>query len=206
MKKSNMTLGNLDSFFQKIGQLTKLQRLLISVGTAIVIIAVFGYLQFLPKFDRMDELNGEIKTSQQKLKQVQKKAQRYKALKKRYDEAQAQFKIVSRALPEKEEIPSLLTGISQAGKDSGLKFLLFEPQSEKVKDFYAEIPIKMELSGGYHDLGLFFDKLARLSRVVNVENFSITAESRNPGGELKISCTAVTYKFIEQKKKPANKK
>lgn len=201
-----MTLGNLDSFFQKIGQLTKLQRLLISVGTAIVIIAVFGYLQFLPKFDRMDELNGEIKTSQQKLKQVQKKAQRYKALKKRYDEAQAQFKIVSRALPEKEEIPSLLTGISQAGKDSGLKFLLFEPQSEKVKDFYAEIPIKMELSGGYHDLGLFFDKLARLSRVVNVENFSITAESRNPGGELKISCTAVTYKFIEQKKKPANKK
>ncbi len=201
-----MTLGNLDPFFQKIGQLTKLQRLLISVGTAIVIIAVFGYLQFLPKLDRIDELKGEIQTSQQKLKKVQKKAQRYKALKKRFDEAQAQFKIASRALPEKEEIPSLLTGISQAGKDSGLKFLLFEPQSEKVKDFYAEIPIKMELSGGYHDLGLFFDKLARLSRVVNVEDFSITAESRNPGGELKISCTAVTYKFIEQKEKPANKK
>ncbi|MCF8024231.1 MAG: type 4a pilus biogenesis protein PilO [Desulfobacteraceae bacterium] len=202
MKNTNMSLQSTDAFFQKIGQLTKLQRILISVGAAVVVIAIFGYFLYLPKLDRMAELRDEIETSQQKLERTKAKANAYDAVKKRYDDAREQFELVARALPDKEEIPSLLTGISQAGKASGLKFLLFEPQSESQKDFYSEIPVKMELTGGYHDLGVFFDRLARLSRIVNVKDFSIARSDNSPGG-LGIACTAVTYKFIEQ---PDNKK
>ncbi|MFW5908829.1 MAG: type 4a pilus biogenesis protein PilO [Desulfosalsimonas sp.] len=198
MKNMNMSLQSIDPFFQKIGQLTKLQRILISLGAAIVVIAVFMWFLYLPELNRISDLRDRIETAQQRLTVVKRKANAYDAVKKEYDEARAQFETVARALPEKEEIPSLLTGISQAGKASGLNFLLFQPQSESKKDFYGEIPVKMELAGGYHDVGVFFDKLARLSRVVNVKDFSIAQDSGNSPARLKIACTAVTYKFIEQ--------
>ncbi|MCF8110219.1 MAG: type 4a pilus biogenesis protein PilO [Desulfobacteraceae bacterium] len=198
MKNINISLQGIEPFFQKIGQLTKLQRILISIGAAVVVIVVFGWLFYLPELNRISDLREQIETAQQKLAVVKSKANAYDAVKKEYDEARAQFEIVARALPEKEEIPSLLTGISQAGKASGLNFLLFQPQSEAKKSFYAEIPVKMELAGSYHDLGVFFDRLARLSRIVNVKDFSIAQDSGNSPSRLKISCTAVTYKFIEQ--------
>lgn len=192
-----MSLQSIEPFFQKIGQLTKLQRILISIGAAVVVIAVFVYFLYMPEFDRIGNLRDQIKTAQQKLERTKRKADAYDAVKKEYDEARAQFEIVARALPEKEEIPSLLTGISQAGKASGLNFLLFQPQGETKKEFYGELLVKMELEGGYHDLGVFFDRLARLSRIVNVKDFSIQ-ESGNSPARLKIACTAVTYRFIEQ--------
>jgi type IV pilus assembly protein PilO len=110
-------------------------------------------------------------------------------------EAEVQFKIAMRALPEKEEIPSLLTSISKSGQDVGLEFLLFEPKSEVKKDFYAEIPVAMNVIGGYHDLAIFFDKVARLSRIVNIVNIDM-ARSKE-GSNWNTTCTAVTYKFIE---------
>ncbi|MFW5908526.1 MAG: type 4a pilus biogenesis protein PilO [Desulfosalsimonas sp.] len=198
MKNISISLQSIDPFFQKIGQLTKLQRGLICIGAALVVIAGFAYFLYLPEFDRIGDLRDQIKAAQEKLELTKRKADAYDAVKKEYDEARAQFEIVARALPEKEEIPSLLTGISQAGKASGLKFLLFQPQGETKKEFYGELPVTMELEGGYHDLGVFFDRLARLSRIVNVRNFSVTQQSGNPGRELKIACTALTYRFIEQ--------
>lgn len=110
-------------------------------------------------------------------------------------EAEAQFKIAMRALPEKEEIPSLLTNVSKSGQDVGLEFLLFEPKPETKKEFYAEIPVAMNIRGDYHNLAVFFDKVARLSRIVNINNITI-----NRGKEIRdlsASCTAVTYKFVE---------
>ena len=76
------------------------------------------------------------------------------------EEAEVQFKTAMKALPEKEEIPSLLTSISRSGQDVGLEFLLFEPKNEVRKEFYAEIPVAMHVIGGYHDLAIFFDKVA----------------------------------------------
>ena len=116
-----------------------------------------------------------------------------------------QFKSAMKALPEKEEIPSLLTSISRSGQDVGLEFLEFTPKAEVRKEFYAEIPVSIKVQGGYHDLAIFFDKVARLSRIVNIKNISM---GRGKGGqELNTSCTAVTYKFIEPApKKPGKKK
>ena len=206
MKNISLSMESLEPFFRRISQLTKLQRILICIGTAVVILGIFGYFLYMPKFDAMSDLREEIKQAESKLERTKAKARTYAAVKKEFEEAQAQFRIVARALPDKEEIPSLLTGISQAGKASGLKFVLFQPQDEATKDFYAEIPVKMELTGQYHDLGVFFDKLARLSRIVNVRDFTISGGSEGSGKNLKIACTAVTYKFIESSENQKSKK
>jgi len=102
--------------------------------------------------------------------------------------------VVARALPLTDEVPSLLRDISQSGKDSGLTFLLFKPEAEKKQNFYAELPIRMDLTGTYHDLGSFFDELARMPRIVNVKTFDMKGKG---GAWLSISCRAETYKFIE---------
>jgi type IV pilus assembly protein PilO len=118
-------------------------------------------------------------------------------------EAELQFKTAMRALPEKEEIPSLLTSISRSGQDVGLEFLSFEPKSEVRKEFYAEIPVAMQVKGGYHDLAIFFDKVARLSRIVNIKNIEMGRAKDST--DLNTKCTAVTYKFVEPAP-PKNKK
>ncbi len=198
MKKKRTSREGLEPLFRKISELTKLQRILICAAVVVLLLALFGFFSYLPKYERMDKLKADIKTSEQKLAETKRKAAQYEAVKEEHDKARAGFEIAARALPDKEEIPSLLTGISQAGKASGLSFILFQPQSDVIKDFYAEIPVKMELSGGYHDLGSFYDRIARLSRIVNVNDFSVKGDSGDSGNPLRINCTAVTYKFIDQ--------
>jgi type IV pilus assembly protein PilO len=77
----------------------------------------------------------------------------------------------------------------------GLEFLLFEPKPEIRKEFYAEIPVAINVKGGYHDMAMFFDRVARLSRIVNVKNITMGREKE--GEDLNTVCTAVTYKFVE---------
>lgn len=208
MKKLNLSWDTVEPVIQRIADLTKIQRILISVAAVIVIVALFVWLLYLPKFERMGELEKNIKQYEEKVEKTKKNAREYETYKKKMEEAKVQFTVVARALPSSDEVPSLLTGISQAGKEAGLKFLLFQPQREKKEDFYAEIPIRMELSGSYHDLGMFYDKLAGLSRIVNVKNFNVNAPSSKQGAasNLKIRCTAVTYKFITPSEKEKNGK
>lgn len=123
-------------------------------------------------------------------------------------EAEAQFNMAMKKLPETKEIPSLLTAISDSGQQVGLEFLLFEPKKEKKKEFYAEIPVAMSLRGDYHNLAIFFDQVARLNRIVNITNIQMTrAKGKGKAaGELLAKCTAVTYKFLDEPPKKKKKK
>jgi type IV pilus assembly protein PilO len=184
-----------DSFFAKIEQLSKVQRILIFSGVFIAIIAIFVFLLYKPKLAQISKLKNQLKTLEQKLVVAKKNAADLKEFQKKMQEAELQFKTAMRQLPEKEEIPSLLTSISRSGQDVGLEFLLFEPKPEVRKEFYAEIPVAMQVKGGYHDLAIFFDKVARLSRIVNIRNIKMGRAKDSM--DLNTSCTAVTYKFVE---------
>ncbi len=199
MKKPELpfSLDSIEPLIQKIGELTKIQRLLIFSGSLALVIALMVWALYIPKLNKISTLEKQIKKTREELVLSKKNARQYPLLKKKVKEAEIRFQKLTEALPNSREIPSLLTGISNAGKEAGLKFLLFVPQKEKIKEFYAEIPIKMELSGGYHDLGVFYDKLAReLKRIVTVKDFSIV---NSPTGSraLKITCTAETYRFLD---------
>jgi len=186
----------------KIGKLSKLYRILISVGVILVFAGPLIYFSYLPKIKKIDQLSKEYADLDHKLTGLRAKVRRLAALQKKVKEAEIEFKIVMRALPEKQEIPNLLASISRSGQDAGLEFLLFQPTTENHKDFYAEIPVAIQVTGNYHNVALFFDKVARLSRIVNIDKIDLTAQKGKVAGKgltLQTSCTAVTYRFIEPK-------
>ena len=85
-----------------------------------------------------------------------------------------------------------------AGRDAGLDFLLFQPKPETAMEFYAEIPVDITVSGTYHQVAVFFDKVSNLPRIVNIRNIKMApAGQKESGGILTTACQAVTYKFIE---------
>ncbi len=185
----------------KIGKLSKLYRLLISLGIIVLFAGPIVYFSYLPKMEKIDKLTEEYKGFEQKLARFTAKARRLRAIQQQYEDAENEFKIVMKALPEKKEIPNLLASISSSGQESGLEFALFEPKPENNKDFYAEIPVAVKVSGSYHNVASFFDKVSRLPRIVNIDNISITAQkqTKKEGLSLSTSCTAITYRFIEKK-------
>ena len=91
----------------------------------------------------------------------------------------------------------MLESISRAGKEAGLEFTLFKPEQESIKDFYSEIPITINLNGHFHNIAVFFDKLSRLSRIVNIKDFKLDLKEKDEKSLLFVACTAVTYKFLE---------
>ena len=199
MNATQGTVTGVDAFFAKIEKLSKVQRILIFAGVFIAIIAVFVFVLYKPKWAEIEKLDRQLTGLEKKLVIAKRNAANLEKFQKQMMEAEVQFKTAMRALPEREEIPSLLTSISRSGQDVGLEFLLFEPKSEIRKEFYAEIPVAMNVKGGYHDLAKFFDKVARLSRIVNIRNISMSRAGKTL--DLNTSCTAVTYKFVEPEPK-----
>jgi type IV pilus assembly protein PilO len=193
--KANQSPQGMDSFVSKIEKLSKIQRILIFTSVFALIIAIFVFVLYKPKLEEIRSLGKELDTLEKKLVVAKKNAEDLETFQRQMKEAEFQFKTAMRQLPEKEEIPSLLTSISRSGQDVGLEFMLFEPKAEVRKEFYAEIPVAMQIKGGYHDLAMFFDKVARLSRIVNIRNISMGRAKDSQ--DLNASCTAVTYKFVE---------
>jgi type IV pilus assembly protein PilO len=185
----------LDKIVEALNKLTAIHRIMIFCGIFILLGGGFYYFAYAPKLTQISRLESRCSQLKKQLSTAKKKARNLKKYQEEMKEAQAQFNAAMEALPDRKEIPSLLTAVSQAGRDAGLDFLLFEPGAERNKQFYAEIPVQIEVTGSYHQTATFFDKVSRLSRVVNIDHIHI-----NPGknaSQLKTSCVAVTYRFIE---------
>ena len=128
----------------------------------------------------------------------QRKAANYDAYKAQLAQMQQSFGTMLRQLPGKTEIPSLIVDISQSGLAAGLQEKLFQPQSEIPKDFYAEKPIKIRLSGGYHEIANFVSGIAALPRIVTLHNINITPEDKDVYDKLTMEVTAQTYRYLDE--------
>jgi type IV pilus assembly protein PilO len=186
----------------KISKLTKLYKILLCLGLFILLVGPFVYFSFLPKITKINALKKEHTTLETRLAKAKAKANQLKDYQAKLKDAEMEFKIVMKKLPEKKEIPALLSSVSRSGRDAGLEFLLFQPKPEQNKDFYAEIPVSIKVTGNYHNVALFFDKVARLSRIVNIDNINMTSTKGDM--DLITSCTAVTYRFVEPKPEKAS--
>jgi type IV pilus assembly protein PilO len=106
-------------------------------------------------------------------------------------------------LPNEKEIPEMLKSISRIGKESNLEFTLFRPKTEESQQFYAKVPIELVVLGSYHNIGIFFDKMSKLPRIINVVDFSMDRAKEVRGREaevlVKTFCLLNTYRFIEKK-------
>lgn len=131
------------------------------------------------------------------------------AYRQQMEEMQQTFGTLLRQLPNRTEVPNLLVDITQAGLGRGLSFVLFKPEKEKPLDFYAELPINIRVTGGYHQLGEFVSDVAALPRIVTVGNIDIGVDAKT--NVLTMSAVARTYRYLEPeeiealKPKPATK-
>ena len=130
------------------------------------------------------------------------------AYKLQMDEMHQAFGTLLRQLPNKTEAPNLLVDITQAGLGRGLNFVLFKPEKERPKEFYAELPITIRVTGSYHELGQFVSDLAALPRIVTIDTIDIVADAKS---NLTMSAVAHTFRYLEPeeiealKPKPAKK-
>ena len=109
------------------------------------------------------------------------------------------FGALLRQLPNKTEIESLLTDISQTGIASGLEIEYFKPEGLSPKEFYAEFPIKLRVTGRYHEFGKFVSGVAALPRIVTMRNIKIKKVNKDSGVRLEMEVTAVTYQYLDEK-------
>jgi len=128
----------------------------------------------------------------------QRKAANYDAYKAQLAQMEQSFGTMLRQLPGKTEIPSLIVDISQTGLAAGLQEKLFQPQAEIPRDFYAEKPIKIRLSGGYHEIANFVSGVASLPRIVTLHNINITPDDKEMYDRLSIEVTAQTYRYLDE--------
>jgi type IV pilus assembly protein PilO len=108
------------------------------------------------------------------------------------------FGTMLRQLPGETEIPSLIVDVSQTGLAAGLQEKLFQPQGEIPRDFYAEKPITISLSGGYHEIANFVSGVAALPRIVTLHDINITPDNPDNYDSLTLQVTAKTYRYIEE--------
>jgi len=123
------------------------------------------------------------------------KAVSLEALKKQREQVQQYVIQLEKQLPSKSEMSALLSDINQAGLGRSLQFELFKPGNESVQDYYAELPIAVRISGGFHDMGMFASDIAHLSRIVTLNNISIAPKGSD--GALTLDATARTYRYLD---------
>ena len=122
------------------------------------------------------------------------------------NEIDRSFGALLKQLPNKAEVESLLVEINQAGMGRGLQFDLFKPGVEQVKDFYAELPINVRLTGSYHDFGAFAGDIGKLSRIVTLNNVSIVANPQAKDGSLVMDAVTKTFRYLDEEELAAKKK
>lgn len=148
-----------------------------------------------PALDRAQE---EEVTLRQVFENKQRKAANYDAYKAQLAQIEQSFGTMLRQLPGETEIPSLIVDISQTGLAAGLQEKLFQPQPEIPRDFYAEKPITISLSGGYHEIANFVSGIAALPRIVTLHDINITPDNPDSFDSLTLQVTAKTYRYIEE--------
>ena len=150
------------------------------------------------KAPQLERAQSEEQTLRITFENKQRKAANYDAYKAQLAQMEQSFGTMLRQLPGKTEIPSLIVDISQTGLAAGLKEKLFQPQGEITKDLYAEKPITISLSGGYHEIANFVSGVASLPRIVTLHDINITPDDPNDYDRLTLQVTAKTYRYLEE--------
>ena len=164
----------------------------------LLLAAIVGAAYYFLWDDQLKQIDTErTKTEQLKTTFIDKKkiAVNLPAYRKQLDDIEKQFGALLKQLPGKSEMDALLTDINQAGLGRGLQFELFKPAaSESVKEFYAELPITIRVTGNYHDIGAFAGDIGKLSRIVTLNDISIASAK----DVLSMDATAMTYRYLDE--------
>ncbi len=189
--------------FENIGTWPLLPRA--TVWAAVVIVcAVAGYfLLWTHQSEEVDRLRQEETVLKEQYRSKLQQAINLDELRKQKEQVSQYVLTLEKQLPSKAEMDALLSDINQAGIGRGLQFELFRPGQTNLKDYYAELPISVRVSGRYHDLGAFAGDIANLPRIVTLNNLNLTALR---DGVLALDATAKTYRYLDEEELAAQRK
>jgi type IV pilus assembly protein PilO len=165
------------------------------VVLAFILSYVFVWQKKRPELEQRQTEERQLRTEFQS---KHSKAVNLEVYKQQLKDIERSFGAMLRQLPGKTEVPNLLVDISQAGVGAGLEEKLFEPSPEQQKDFYAEKPIKIRLSGSYHEFGEFVSNIAALPRIVTLHDIEITPAKDGNESDLTLNVTAKTYRYLDE--------
>jgi len=173
-----------------------------TVALLFMVVTAGGYYFLVWKKQRPVLLEERAKEGQlmESLSTKARRAANLEAYRQQLAEMEKSFGAMLRQLPNKTEVPNLLVDISQTGLAAGLEEKLFQPQGENRKDFYAELPIKIRLTGGYHEMGTFASGIAALPRIVTLHDIEILPTGGRGAldpAELTFNVTAKTYRYLD---------
>ncbi len=189
----------MNDLMERFIKLPSSQKMAIVVVLYGVLVGAFWYFLYTPKADELDQLVAASRKLQDERNKTQDIADNLERFKQEVEALNEDLNRALKELPNSREITQLLKRVSTIGKKIGLEFLLFQPLPEVQEGFYAQVPVKIEISGSYHEIAMFFDRIGKLSRIVNINNIQMSKPTER-GGKiiLKTSGKATTYRFVDK--------
>ena len=178
------------------------------LGTLLVLLVGAGYwFMWSPALEELESAKQKEVGLRQVFLDKKRQAINLDAYKQQMVDIEKTFGALLRQLPDKSKMDGLLTDINQAGLERGLDFELFKPGKESIKDFYAEMPITIKVTGTYHDLGAFATDISKLSRIVTLNDLAISATGKDDKEtKLVMDAVAKTYRYLDASETAGKKK
>ena len=197
-----MDLGfDIDEQVEKLAKIPKAVRLGVVAGLLVAVAAGYYTTSYQETKAQVNQLNAEAQELQRKLNKVRVVASNLGEFEQEVADLERDLTLALKQLPNRKQFEDLLRDISTAGKKVGVEVKGIRRKPERAHDFYAEVPFEIELEGGYHEIAKFFERLSKLSRIVNVGSLDIKASGRGETTKLRVDGTATTFRFIVSEKK-----
>ncbi|HIJ94703.1 MAG TPA: type 4a pilus biogenesis protein PilO [Desulfuromonadales bacterium] len=197
----------MDPQIEKILKLPAKQKILLLVLVSVLEAAALVWFLYIPKHKELTGLKVELSKLQGEIDEKTRIANNLPKLRAEYEQLNRELAQALTELPNSKEIPSLLTSITALGKNAGLDFLTFRPKGEVPKDFYADVPVDIIVSGSYYSVANFFAAVSNLPRIVNITNVAFS-DIKNVSNRMmtRITCLATTFRFLDKKEIKDDKK
>ena len=199
MNLSEIDLNDIDiDDLKKIGSAPLPIKIAIIVTLCIALLVAGYFLDTTTQIAELDKVTAEEQLLRTVFTSKQAKAANLEAYKQQLEEMRTSFGALLRQLPNETEIETLLTDISQTGISAGLEIDYFKPVGLRPKEFYSEYPIKLKVTGRYHEFAEFISGVAALPRIVTVQDISISPAEPKGGVKLTMELTAITYQYLDE--------
>lgn len=205
MKDIHFDFSDLD--LSNIGKWPTALKVVVIMIFCVIVALVLYFIVIRGEIGKLNRAEQKEVSLKQEFERKEAKAVNLAAYKQQLKDIEESFGAMLRQLPSKTEVEGLLVDISQTGLASGIHFKLFQPEAERYVDFYAVLPIKIKVTGSYHQFGNFVSGVAALPRIVTLHDISITeGRGKDKKGELTMELTAKTYRYLDQAEISAHRK
>lgn len=197
---------NFNDLLDRLAALPRSQRLAAFAGVGVLILVLFFFLLLAPAREDLARLDKDVSEMTKERDEIKKRAANRDAYERELKDLTVRLGEALKEMPDSREIPDLLKRISTVAKKAGLEISKFQPLPEVTLEYYAEVPIALEVTGSFHEVAMFFDRLSKLNRIVSSRNIDMDSP-KDQGGKVVLAVTGklVTYRFLSDEEQAASK-